>query len=765
MRKLLFILLGCALLLPQLKAQRVGLVLSGGGAKGLTHIGVIRALEESGIPIDYVTGTSMGAVIGSLYAMGYSPDDMVELISSEEFKRWYTGQVEADYMYFFKKNRNTPEFINIRMSVKDSVRIKTQFIPTSVVNPIQMNLAFLQKFSQATALSQGNFNNLFVPFRCVASDVYNKEAMVLKGGDLGDAVRASMSFPFVFKPIVVDSVLAYDGGIYNNFPVDVMQKDFNPEVVLGSIVARNPEAPQLDNLMSQIDNMVMQKSNYSLPDSLGIALQFRFDDIGLLDMGRIDELQEIGYKETMRKIDDIKKRINRRVDPEAVALKRMLFKSKLPELRFRNIYIDGANEQQQSYIRREFKAINNDDFSFEELKRAYFRLLSGNMIQEIIPHAVYDPASGLYDLHLNVQIQDNLMIRIGGNISTTNANQIYLGATYQNLNYYAKELSFDGQLGRVYNNAQITGRIDLPTKIPTSYRLIASITSFDYYKNDKLFSRDYNPVFNSSDEYFLKGFMALPFLSTKRAEFSFGIAKLSDKYYQTRIIDFENDRQDRSIYKLFGGSVGIMSNTLNSKQYATGGYQESLVAQVYSGKEYYRPGSTDKKQERVNQQHSWLQIGYKREQYHTLAKKFVLGWQADALYSSRNFSQNYTATMMQAGTFSPTAHSKLIYNEAFRANQYFAAGIKPIFLLSDMLQFRTELYGFFPVFPINKRPDDKPYYGRSFSKAEFIGESSLVFTLPFGQVSAFVNYYSSPKKDWNVGLSIGWQLFNYRFLE
>ena len=313
MRKLLFILLGCALLLPQLKAQRVGLVLSGGGAKGLTHIGVIRALEESGIPIDYVTGTSMGAVIGSLYAMGYSPDDMVELISSEEFKRWYTGQVEADYMYFFKKNRNTPEFINIRMSVKDSVRIKTQFIPTSVVNPIQMNLAFLQKFSQATALSQGNFNNLFVPFRCVASDVYNKEAMVLKGGDLGDAVRASMSFPFVFKPIVVDSVLAYDGGIYNNFPVDVMQKDFNPEVVLGSIVARNPEAPQLDNLMSQIDNMVMQKSNYSLPDSLGIALQFRFDDIGLLDMGRIDELQEIGYKETMRKIDDIKKRINRQI--------------------------------------------------------------------------------------------------------------------------------------------------------------------------------------------------------------------------------------------------------------------------------------------------------------------------------------------------------------------------------------------------------------------------------------------------------------------
>ena len=79
--------------MPTVCAQKVGLVLSGGGAKGLTHIGIIRALEENNIPIDYITGTSMGAIIGSLYAMGYSPDDMEELLKSEDFKRWYSGQV------------------------------------------------------------------------------------------------------------------------------------------------------------------------------------------------------------------------------------------------------------------------------------------------------------------------------------------------------------------------------------------------------------------------------------------------------------------------------------------------------------------------------------------------------------------------------------------------------------------------------------------------------------------------------------------------
>ena len=98
MKKLFLSIICMLLLLAPINAQRVGLVMSGGGAKGMTHIGVIRALEEHGIPIDYITGTSMGAVIGSLYSIGYSPDDMAELIGSEDFRRWYTAQVEPEYV-------------------------------------------------------------------------------------------------------------------------------------------------------------------------------------------------------------------------------------------------------------------------------------------------------------------------------------------------------------------------------------------------------------------------------------------------------------------------------------------------------------------------------------------------------------------------------------------------------------------------------------------------------------------------------------------
>ena len=760
------VLITFLLLLPILvQAQKVGLVLSGGGAKGLTHIGIIRALEENNIPIDYITGTSMGAIVGSLYAMGYSPDDMEILLKSEEFKRWYSGEVEEEYMYYFKKNQPTPDFLNIRLSFRDSLNIKPQFLPSSVVNPIQMNLVFLDLYARATAACGGDFNKLFVPFRCVASDVYNKKQLIMNRGDLGDAVRASMSFPFMFKPIEIDSVLAYDGGIYNNFPTDVMRDDFHPDVIIGSVVATNPTKPKENDLMSQIENMVMQKTDYSVPESEGIVMTFKYDDVNLMDFQRIDELHDIGYNRTMSMMDSIKSRIRRRVNLDNIRLRRLVYRSNYPELRFKNILIDGANAQQQAYIKKEFHASDDKEFTFEDVKRGYFRLLSGNMISEIIPHAVFNPEDDTYDLHLKVKLEDNFSVRIGGNVSTTSSNQIYLGLSYQNLNYNAKELTFDGQLGKIYNNVQLMGRIDFATNIPTSYRLIASISTFDYFKKEKLFSRNDNPAFNQKDERFVKLKVGLPFLSSKRAEFGVGLAKIQDRYFQKNVIDFDKDKYDKSEYSLFGGSISFNGSTLNARQFSTQGSHEELVAQIFTGKERFYPGETSDTKKTSEERHSWLQLSYMKEKYHRMAEHWTLGWYLKALYSSRNFSENYTATMMQAGEFAPTAHGQLMYNEAFRANQFVGAGVRPVYRLNQMFHVRGEFYGFMPIFPIERNSINKAYYGKAFSRFEYLGEISIVCQFSFGAISAYVNHYSSPKKEWNVGLTLGWQLFNYRFFE
>ena len=762
----IFVVLFC-LFFSTVSAQKVGLVLSGGGAKGLTHIGIIRALEENNIPIDYITGTSMGAIIGSLYAMGYSPDDMEKLIKSEDFKRWYSGGIQEKYIYYFKRNPPTPEFINIRVSLKNPLhKVKAQFLPSSVVDPLQMNLAFVELFGQATALCRGNFDRLFVPFRCVASDVYNKCPIIFKEGDLGDAVRASMSFPGMFKPIEIDSVLAYDGGIYNNFPVNVMTENFHPDIIIGSVVSSNPGKPQEGDIIGQLESMIMQKTDYSVPDSTGILMTFKYDDVSLMDFNRFDELHDIGYERTMELMDSIKNRIPRRMDYRLLEKERMAFKKKMPEFRFRNIIIHGANDQQKKYIRKEFHSEEDGTFSLEELRKGYFRLMSSdNMISEIIPHAVYNPYENDFNLDLKVRMKDDLSLRVGGNVGSNGANQVYVGATYHNLNNFSKEFSLDGQLGLIYNNLQLAGRIDLPTRLPTSYRLVASLFTFDYLKQEKLLSKGNTPIFNKQKEEFVKLFVSMPFLSRQKAEFGIGVGQLEDQYFQTNVIDFTSDVRDVSKYSIFGGSVALDGNTLNSRQFATSGRRERLAAHIYTGVERYYPGNEDPAYtENYKYIQSWLQIAYELEKYHTLSPHFSLGTYLKAYYSSRNFSHNYRATMMQAGEFAPTAHSRITYNEAFRANQFVGAGVCPIYMFNSVLQVRLGMYGFAPIFPIREE-SNKASYGKVFSQFEYMGELDLVVKLPFGSICAYLNHYSSPSKNWNLGLTLGWQIFGSRFME
>ena len=178
--------------------QSVGLVLSGGGAKGIAHIGVIQALEDNDIPIDYIAGTSMGAIVGGLYAAGYTPAEMMDLIESKGFSYWSTGVIDPSWEYYYAKDDPTPKLASINLNLRDSTA-NNNILPTSLINPLPMNYAFMELFAKYTAQCNGDFDRLFVPFRCVTSDVYSKHKIVCRSGSLGNAVRASMSFPIVFE--------------------------------------------------------------------------------------------------------------------------------------------------------------------------------------------------------------------------------------------------------------------------------------------------------------------------------------------------------------------------------------------------------------------------------------------------------------------------------------------------------------------------------------------------------------------------------------
>lgn len=758
------------ILINSLQAQRVGLVLSGGGAKGAAHIGVIKAFEENEIPIDYITGTSIGAIIGSLYAMGYTPDEMLQLMLSKEFGYWQTGTVEDDYMYYFRKPDPTPEMAHFSIDMSDSLQIKTNFLPQSLINPIQMNQAFMALYAQATAKAAWNFDNLFVPFRCIGSDIYNKKPVIFKNGDLGEAVRISMTFPLFFKPVWKDSVPMFDGGIYDNFPVKTMKEDFHPDFIFGVALSTGKSKPS-NNPYNQIETMIMQETNYEVDEEDGMIIRFNMPDVSLLDFQKANEIMEMGYKRTMSLIDSIKGRVHRRMPLDSLNLRRKQYKESLPPLVFKNIYITGVSESQQKYIESQLHRDINQEFSMEEFKRAYFKMLAYSKIKEIVPKAIYNRVNKTFDLHLYITMSDEINIGLGGNISSHQANQLYLGLGYRYLGRYAADMNADFQVGNSFSGVMLNGRMYLKTRIPTYINWQGVFSYKRYSESQSLFYEDVVPAFIKQHELYMKLKLGFPFLNRAKAEIGFGYGQLNDYYYQNTEVSFADRDYEHSRYNLFSGSLNIEQNLLSTKVYPISGVKRSLNAQYITGTEKYRPNVATEPTK--NNTHSWLQMKAHWEQYHELSKLFNLGYTGELVLSSKNLMENYTASILQAPAFTPTPHSTIVFNEAFRANQYAALGVSPILKLGKFVHFRLDLYGFLPLYEIKKHTEvldnnyvmTLPYYGKFLDSFKYMGEAAFVVHLPFTSISLYANGYSYPSKNFNFGINIGYLLFNPKLLD
>jgi NTE family protein len=747
-------------------AQKVGLVLSGGGAKGAAHIGVIKALEENSIPVDYITGTSIGAIIGSLYAMGYSPDEMLELLLSDEFGYWQTGTVESDYIYFFKKPEDTPEITRFTVSISDSLQIKTNIFSQSLINPIQMNQAFMGLFAQATARASWNFDNLFVPFRCVGSDIYNKKPIVFRNGDLGDAVRISMSFPLVFKPVWRDNVPLFDGGIYDNFPINPMKEAFQPDFIFGCAVSGTSVKPS-ENIYNQLETMVMQKTEYDIPEEEGMILKLRFPNISLLDFPRAKELMDTGYEQTLMLIDSLKKRIPREVPLAEVTQRREAYKKSLPPLIFRNIYITGVNESQELYIKAQLQRDINDVFSMEEFKHAYFKMLTYSKIKEIIPHAIFNRKDKIFDLYLKVTMSDDVSIGFGGNVSSYQANQLFLDIGYQNISSFATDLNASFHVGNSFDGILLNSRFYLPTRLP-SYIKVQGVFSGKKYSGSRfLFYEDIVPSIIKQKELYLNLAFGFPYKGAAKSEIGFSYGSLNDYYFRTAQMSYPNAVADRSRYNLLNTFIRIERNSLDYKSYPTGGKRWRLKGMYAAGTEYYMPASGSSQKRFTGNALSWWEIKGDWLHYQVINKHFNIGFSGEFVLSNKKLLSNYTASVLQAPAFTPTPHSVIVFNEAFHANRYLAAGLSPILKLSRIVHLRMDLFCFAPLQEIKKdvQSGDTAYYGGFLNSYRTMGEMALVVQLPFASLSVYANGYSYPKNNFNFGVNIGYLIFNPRMLD
>ena len=205
--------------------KKVGVVLSGGGAKGMAHIKALKVIEEAGIPIDYIAGTSMGAIVGGLYAIGYTPEQLDSMVRKQNWTFLLSDRVKRSSMSLTDRERSERFIVSIPFT-------KTPKDAASGGIVKGQNLANL--FSDLTMGYHDsiNFNKLPIPFACVAANVVNGEPIVFHDGILSTAMRASMAIPGVFTPVRKDSMVLVDGGIVNNYPADVV-KAMGADIIIG----------------------------------------------------------------------------------------------------------------------------------------------------------------------------------------------------------------------------------------------------------------------------------------------------------------------------------------------------------------------------------------------------------------------------------------------------------------------------------------------------------------------------------------------------
>jgi NTE family protein len=334
-------ILGCItflLLLTPAFAQKVGVVLSGGGSSGIAHVGVLKALEANHIPIDYIAGTSMGALVGGMYAMGFTPDEIEKIILSEAFDKMVFGKTDDKYIYYFRERDPNSSWVGLKFRVDSTIHTS---LPTSIISPITMDFAFLESTSAVSQAAGYNFDSLLVPYRAVAADIHNKAEVVFRNGEIGQAMRASSTYPFFYKPIVVDDKLLFDGGLYNNFPADVMYQDFLPDVIIGSTVAVEMSPPNEDDILGQIKNMLMERTSYTevCETQSMLIVRPKIPKVSILDFSQSKAMVLGGFNSTMLRMDEIKAMVYRREDSLTLNNKRLKFKSKFKPLIFKDLLL------------------------------------------------------------------------------------------------------------------------------------------------------------------------------------------------------------------------------------------------------------------------------------------------------------------------------------------------------------------------------------------------------------------------------------------
>ncbi|MFK8037835.1 MAG: patatin-like phospholipase family protein [Crocinitomicaceae bacterium] len=739
-------------------AQSVGIVFSGGGATGFAHIGVIKALEENNIPIDYITGTSAGALVGAMYASGYSPKEIETIAKSPEFYRLSQGILEDQYKFFLHNADVDSELLSVRFTA-DSIAQK--FLPTNLLNSTPLDLELLYYLGVNPIDGDRSFDSLFVPFRCIASDISTKESILFKRGYLNEAVRASMTYPFFISPINVNGRLLYDGGLYNNFPANELINEFEVDFVIGSNVSYNEPPPDEDDLMSQVKNLFSHHSNYALPCEHGVLISPQLGNIGTFDFDQISVAIDIGYQATIEKMDSIKLGINRRTNAAELAMRREFYKRQKKEINIDDITTIGVSEAEENYIKRKLiRAKESNTVSKEVLRPRYLKLYQNEHFLSFFPKLNQTDTS--QTLSISVRKEKPFQASFGGHFSSRPVNTGFLKLTYSDFKTAPTTLYANAYFGNFYGSIRAGLKLNLPTKNDSYIEPFYSRSQWDYSTSFATFFEDVAPSSLIIDESFWGVKYNAEIFGKGKLELSFKNGVNEYSYYQKENFNTNTDTLDVTNILFYSPGIRYIRNSFNRKAFESSGTLLEITARYVNAIENTKPGSTSYNPiSQDNTIRNWMFLNIKYVNYFLEYKNYRLGAYLQSYYSFKPTLHNYTITNLSAERFNPFADSKTAYYRDYRANEFASVGLINVITLKDKLDFRLEGYFLQPIRSMIDN-DGQTEFSEVFANQYGLASASVIYHSFVGPIRATLNYYGGQAFPLSFQVSYGYVIFNER---
>lgn len=477
MKKLVYISIVFFIIISLGKAnppKGTALVLSGGGARGIAQIGVLRELERKNIKIDYIIGTSIGAVIGGLYAAGYSVDEIEEMIVNADWDDILaiSNFYNRDKMFIDQKKYYDRKLINLRF---DNFKFQ---MPKAISNGYKFSEFLQQKILQSDYAFESDFNKLKIPFRAMAMDIVTGKPYIFRSGDLLTAIRASTTVPLRFTPIIIDSMILIDGGPVSNIPVLQAKEEFNPKTIISvnttSDIFKFEDLNNPINIADQVVSVLMLTNANSAKENSDYMIKPDLKGVSNIDFSNLKEIIKKGEIAT-QKIDfsELEKRdtMKLKVDENQKFI-------------LNNLKIVGNINTDDDFILSEINLQTGDTLNPNDLFDIWQSLYSTELFSQvrIVPNKL---ENNKVDLEIDLLEKGTQLVLLGGRIDNERNTQGELDIILENL-FGTGTRSLIGVSGGARNQ-----NVVLSLSNPTVFNLPINFNLTGYY--DNITYRNYSP--------------------------------------------------------------------------------------------------------------------------------------------------------------------------------------------------------------------------------------------------------------------------------